>query len=137
MKFIGISRGRPRAPMRSRTSFVQSGFFGSGIFASGMADSGEAVESLEEGAPFFLQRRKLLASAGCEAIVAAVAAGLVGLPSSFDPPTLLHFVEQGIEGGEGEFEGSAGAFADLPGDFEAVKRFFGQQGEDGQFAAAA
>src|SRR5579872_3651503 len=123
--------------MRSRTSFVQSGFFGSGLFPSGMADSGEAVESLEEGAPFFFERGELLASAGGEAIVAAVAAGLVGLPAAFDQPTLFHLVEQGIEGGEGEGEGSAGAFADLPGDFEAVKRFFGQQGEDGQFAAAS
>src|SRR5579872_1704078 len=123
--------------MRSRTSFVQSGFFGSGLFPSGMTDSGEAVEGLEEGPPLCFERGELLASAGREAIVAAVAAGVIGLPSAFDPATLFHLVEQGIEGGEGEGEGSAGAFADLPGDFEAVKRFSGQQGEDGQFAAAA
>src|SRR5579872_5612742 len=102
-----------------------------------MADSGEAVEGLDEGPPLCFERGELFASAGREAIVATVAAGLVGLPSSFDPPTLFHLVEQGIEGGEGEGEGSAGAFADLLGDFEAVKRFFGQQGEDGQFAAAS
>ena len=50
--------------MRSRTSFFQSG----------MAHPRQAVEGLEEAAPLLPQRGELPASAGREAIVAAVAA---------------------------------------------------------------
>ena len=77
----------------------------------------------------------MFSAAGGEAVVAAVAAGVVGLPAAFDPAALFHVVEQGIERGQGEFQGSAGAFSDLLGDFETVELLLGEQGEDGEFSA--
>jgi len=92
---------------------------------------------MEEGAPLLAQRRELLASGGGEAVVAAVAAGVIALPATFDGAAFLHFIEQGIKRGEGEGEGSVGALADLSGDFEAIEGLVGEQREDGEFGAAA
>src|ERR1035438_10123384 len=96
------------------------------FFQSGMPDSGQAVEGLEEGAPLRAQRSELAAATGREEIVAAVAAGAVGLPAAFHPAAFFHVVEQRIERGEGEFQGSAGACTDLFCDFEAVEGLLGQ-----------
>jgi len=96
-----------------------------------MAHPRQAVERLEEGAPLRAQGGELAAAGGGEAIVAAVAAGVIGLPVAFHPATLFHVVEQGIERRQSKFQGAAGSLADLFGDFEAVKGLFGEQGEDG------
>src|SRR5579872_2332801 len=101
-----------------------------------MAHPRERVERVEKRSPLFAQRGKLAAPCGRQSIVAAVASSLIRLPATFDQSALFHLVKQRVERGEGEFQRAPRAFADLLGDFKAIKWLFCQQGKNGEFSAA-
>src|SRR5580704_11834606 len=123
--------GRRSGCRCSRTKFVQSL-----VNRSGIGHPREAVESVEEDIPFPAQRCEFFLAGWSEAVVAAVAAGLIGLPAAGDPAAFFEVVEHGIERGEGETQRAAGLLLDLFGDFKAVEGLIGEQGKDGQFGAA-
>lgn len=79
----------------------------------------------------------MLPAVGSEAVVAAVAPCVVGLPAAFDPSAFFHLVKQRIEGGQREFQCAVGSLADLLGNFEAIEGLLSQQRKDGQVTTAA
>src|SRR5882724_1991169 len=122
-----VASGRFIEPSRSRINLLQSG----------MVHPHQLVQRVKEATPLLAQRCQLLLTCCCQAIVAAVTAGIVGLPVPCDPAVLFQLVKHGIERGQCEAESATGSIFDLLGDFKAVQGLLGQQGQDGNLSAAS
>src|SRR5258708_11922486 len=119
------SRARPER--RWRTSSCQSG----------MGHLLEPPQCSEQFRPFLAERRKLFLPGGSEAIAAAAAAIVAGFPIAANPAALLHAVQHGIQGGEGEVQRAFGLPLDAARHLIAVQRTIFKNNENRKFRGAA